>query len=247
MNRLESYRTEMDLGAGDPIVIEYKKPNSYRSLVIANDNQTGLRTLGELLYVGDTIYAHKCNADGTDCKAWDRTPRGEVIVGAASPSYFPQWPIVALEMAHDVSASTETGRVLVRGSVNHIRAVFENSRRLAKTAGITPTYGQECSAASTPVERTTPPDDPSTPGSSSAQNCRDLTYEESLASQEPGLSFYDNNPATIEAEIDPVTHLLTRFKMTFAVPGDNGELTGEERTLTFTYSKFNGVTIEAPQ
>ena len=35
MNGLESYRVNMDLGAGEPIVIEYKKPNSYRSQVIA--------------------------------------------------------------------------------------------------------------------------------------------------------------------------------------------------------------------
>ena len=209
-----------------------------------SDNQTGLRTIGELLYVGDTIYAHKCDPDGTNCTAWDRTKRGDVIVGAASPSYFPQWPIVALEVADGVSVSEGSS---IRGTINHIRAVFENSRRLVEAAGITPTYGQECGAASTPVELTTPPDDPSTLESSSAQNCRDLTYEESLASQEPGLSFYDDNPASIEATTDPKTHFLTVFKMTFAIRGDNGEPTDEYRTLTFTYSNYNGVTIEAPE
>ncbi len=239
MNDLDSYSVEMNLGEGEPMVIEYKKPNSYRSLVIANDNQTGERTLGELLYVGDTIYARKCNPDGAECKAWDQTDRGDVIVGAASPSYFPQWPIVALEMADNVSASDAS----IRGTVNHIRAVFENSRRLSSGRS----QGEECSVGSPPVSGEDGAATTRLPTSTSRPDCRELSDEGELNNQEQDLSFYDDNPATIEAEIDPESHRLTRFKMTFVVPGDDGEPTGEERTITFTYSKFNDVTIEAPE
>lgn len=131
MDQAQSYSVEMDVGEGEPIVIEFVKPNSYRTKVIAIDNQTGERTLGEQLYVGDTIYARKCEPDGANCGDWDTTERGDIIVGAASPSYFPQWPIVALEMADKVSLS---GGAL-RGAVNHIRAVYQNSRRLVEANG----------------------------------------------------------------------------------------------------------------
>lgn len=124
MDGVTSYRADIELGR--EFVIEYGEPDRYRTLVVANDNQTGEPTLGEQLYVGDTIYARKCAPDGSACGTWDTTDRGDVVVGAASPSYYPHWPIVAVELADDVSISDG----VLRGTVNHIRAVVESADRL---------------------------------------------------------------------------------------------------------------------
>ena len=232
MNGSESYRVQMDIGAS--FVIEYKRPNSYRTLVVRDDNETGESTLGEQLYVGDTIYARKCDPDGTNCGEWDTTARGDVIVGAASPSYFPQWPMVALDMADDITASDG----VLRGSANHIRAVFENSGQLHEASGKTPTFSRECSSASAPG------------GGSEEQNCRNLTLAEELEIQEPDTSFYDEHPARIEIEFDPETHLIGRFSVTIIEENEDadiGEHVVEPRTFTFTYSNFNAVTIEAQE
>lgn len=175
MNGLESYRVEFDLRTLEQTTIEYKKPNSYRSLVIADDNQTGERTLGELLYVGDMLYARKCDPDGSNCSDWDSTERGDIVVGAGSPSYFPQWPIVALEMAIGFEVLQDSGStVVLGGTVNHLRAVIENAVRLS-------------------------------PGTSLA---------EQLESQEPGLTFAEENPSRLDVWIDPDNLLIERVKLT---------------------------------
>jgi hypothetical protein len=240
MNALDSYSVEMDLGQGEPFVIEYKSPNSYRTKLVANDDQTGKRTLGEVLYVADTIYARKCDPDGSSCGDWDTTTRGDVIVGAASPSYFPQWPVVALEMADDVSISGDT----ISGSVNHIRAVFENNKRLLPPGAGS---GEKCTAGSAPVrEGVTATPAPTIEGKSS---CHQMSEAEALEGQEPGLSFYDEHPARLEVEVDPQTHRVASVKVTIIVENDDASSPQSvtTRSFTFTYSKYNAVTIEAPQ
>lgn len=222
---------------------DFQKPNSYRSAVVAKDDQTGKLTRGETIELGDTAYARKCRPDGSQCEAWDSAPRKEGRVGYGS--YDPQWPLVALEMADDVSFS---GGVL-RGFVNQVRAVIENTRRLGEAAGVTPSYGCSSSSAETPVAIGNGAS-VSTPASSSKdEDCHDLTYEEGLENQEPELSFLDEHPSRIEVEFDPDTHLIDRFTITIE-EDENAGLTQpnvKTHTVAFTYSKYNDVTIEAPE
>ena len=227
MNDLDSYYAVFATGAYT-FETDFQKPNSYRSAVVANDDQTGKSTRGETIELGDTVYARKCRPDGSQCEAWDSAPRKEGRVGYGS--YDPGWPIVALETADDVSFS---GGVL-RGFVNQIRAVIENTRRLGEAAGVAPSYGCSSSSAETP-----PQDD-----------CRELTYDEALEGQEPGLSFLDEHPSRIEVEFDPDTHFIDRFTITIIEEDEDAGLTQpnvKTHTVTFTYSKYNDVTIEAPE
>jgi len=211
MNGLESYRVEFDLRTLDQTTIEYRKPNSYRSLVIADDNQTGERTLGELLYVGNMLYARKCDPDGSNCGDWDSTERGDIVVGAGSPSYFPQWPFVALEMATGFDMLQDSGNMVVlSGSVNHVRAAIENATRLSP----------------------------------------DTSLAEQLEAQEPGLAFAEEHPSLLSVWIDPNNFLIERVKLTLVPQNEDGSAAPEKQPkqeFDLFYSKFNDVTIEAPE
>jgi len=156
--------------------------------------------------------------------------------------------VVALEMADALSVSEG----VLRAGVNQIRAIFEHSRRLQEAAGVAPQFTRACDGGVTPVE-IRDGTVVSTPQASDMDDleCRDLTYEESLENQEPGLSFIDEHPSRIEAEFDPATNRLSTFTITMIeedyVGGDEPEPSGETRTITFTYSDYDDVTIEAPE
>ena len=72
--------------------------------------------------------------------------------------------------------------------------------------------------------------------------CREQTFEESLESQEPGLSFYDENRATIDVWVSPDDLLVHRVAL--SIPPD--EANGAETSFVMEYSLFNQVEIEAP-
>jgi hypothetical protein len=224
--------------------MDFQKPNSYHSAVVADDDQTGKSTRGETIELGDTAYARKCKPDGSQCEEWDSAPRKEGRVGYGS--YDPQWPVVALEIADGVSFS---GGVL-RGFVNQIRAILENDKRLGEAAGITPDYGQECSGgAETPIEvhDGTVVGTPESSGNKD-EDCRELTYEGALEGQEPELSFLDQHPSRIDVEFDPETRLVRRFTITIIEESEQAKAQHvETHSVTFTYSDYNNVTIEAPQ
>jgi hypothetical protein len=243
--------------------VEYDAPDSYRFLLFGAEGETeeicesytlpggsGFgqtcrevftkitgRTVSETVLVGDTIYGRQCEDIDRECDPWQEQPRGPIAVAGPSPSFFPQWPQVALELAGDFEdlgmEEIDGVRLLhVRGSVNHLRAIFENQRRVLTAAGIT-SFGGECTAeASLPEE---PPGE---------QTCRELTFEESLERQEPQLSFYDEHPAIIDLWVDPEDYLVRRIAIEASPPP--GEPESQDMSFVVDYSQFNQVKIEAP-
>jgi hypothetical protein len=244
MEDVDSFRAVFTHGDSS-LTIEILEPDSFR--VIAAGTLAGSEgpTQMESLYIRDRMYSRTCDGSGASCEEWEAREGG----GAAGlGSYDPRWAIVALEMADEVSVSND----VLRGSVNQIRAVFEHSRRLQEGANVTPRFTRSCHGAETPVEiRDGTP--VSTPRRSYEDDleCRDLSYEESLESQEPGLSFIDEHPSRIEAEFDPATNRLSTFTITMIEEdyegGGDPEPSGETSTITFSYSKYNDITIEAPE
>ena len=254
--------------------IEFAVPDSYRILVflaggeitceasIAPDDlsrgqtcreaptSATQATLAEAVYVGDTIYGRQCKDIDLECEPWEKQPRGQIVIAALSPTFFPQWPLVAMEMAGElelVGQDEVDGVALThfRGSVNHIRAILENQRRVLTAAGIS-SFGTECHARLTPtVIDETGELVESAPGTpfDSEEACHELTFEESLESQEPGLSFYDDNPAAIDVWISP-DDLLPR-RITLVVPPDRP--VGLVLAFAVEYSLFDQVQIEAPR
>jgi hypothetical protein len=157
---------------------------------------------------------------------------------------------VALEMTGElelVGQDEVDGTTLthLRGSVNHLRAILENQRRVFTAAGIT-SFGTECTTALTPTvfDETgelveSAPDTPA----ESEQRCREQTFEEALENQEPGLSFYDENPATIDIWVSADGFLIHRVAL--SIPPDQAGAV--EGAVVVEYSLFNQVQIEAPQ
>ena len=65
MNGLQSYRAELDFGSSPPYIEEFQRPANYHSLLGEKDADTGAsKGVGEVLYVGDTIFGRHC--DGRD-------------------------------------------------------------------------------------------------------------------------------------------------------------------------------------
>lgn len=253
---LEEYRWE----------VEYDAPDSYRFLLFMAEGETEERCesfispdgrssgqtcyevftnitgrgVSETVLVGDTIYARPCEeVEGEEkCGPWQKRPRGPIAAAGPSPSFFPQWPQVALELAGDFEAlgieEIDDVRLLhVRGSVNHLRAIFENQRRVLTTAGIT-SFGGECTTEA------------QLPGEPSGEEiCRELTFEESLEQQEPQLSFYDEHPAIIDLWVYPEDYLVRRIAIEASPPP--GEPDSQEISFVVDYSQFNQVEIEAPE
>ena len=207
-------------------------------------------TLSEMVVTGDTIYRRQCEDIDIECEPWEEQPR-EQVVFPGSPASHPQWPIVAMEMAADlefVGQEEIDGVALAhyRGSVNQIRAVMETLRRSAIAAGIT-SFGTTCtSVALTPtmIDETGKVVE-SVPGTpvENEERCRERTFEESLASQEPGLSFADDNPATFDIWVSPDDFLVQRVAINIS-PDQPG---GVDFAFVVEYSLFDQVQIEAPR
>jgi hypothetical protein len=228
MGDLRSYRLEM-LFAGakeQPLVIEFAEPDSYHFLIhaVQADEIEESEGVYEAIMVGDKAYTRQCRDIEKACDPWRQGPRPPVPIAAPSPSFAPGWPLVALEMAHNLQTigSEEIDGVPathLRGAANQLRAALENERRILTAAGIT-TFGEECEGR---------------PGG--REECRELTFEEALVRQEPDLSFYDENPSTIDAWVRE-DGLVLRIALAIP-PHDTG--------VTVEYSRFNEVTIEPPE
>lgn len=207
-------------------------------------------TLSEMVVAGDKIYRRQCEEIDRGCGPWDEQPRGQIVF-PGSPAFHPQWPMVAMEMSADlefVGQEEVDGAALThfRGSVNQIRVMMETLRRSATAAGIT-SFGTVCkSALPTPtVIDETGKVVESVPGTpvENEERCREQTFEESLASQEPGLSFADDNPATFDIWVSPDDFLVRRVAFSIPPHGSRDVATA----FFMEYSLFDQVQIEAPR
>ncbi len=257
MAALESYHAVfIDPGAAEDAQGEYRSgvsyaaPDSFRFVTFFTGGEIGTRTiLSETVVTGDTIYRRLCEDVDVGCEPWEEQPRGQVVF-PGSPAILPQWPLVAMEMAGDlefVGQDEVDGVALThfRGSVNHIRAIFEGLRRSAAAGGIT-SLGTECTAVLTPIvmNETGEPVEAAlgTPVESEG-NCREQTFEESLENQEPGLSFYDENHTTIDVWVSPDDLLVHRAAVSIP-PDQPGDVAV---SFVVEYSLFGQVQIEAPR
>ena len=203
------------------------------------------RSRYEVLYVSEFSYWRQCDGKGDNCDDWEREARPELPMIGPSPTSWPQWPIVALEMIDqpepvEIERMSGVETVRIRGTLNMIRAVFENQRRVLEALGIT-AFGTECGVYD--VQMNTEGSFPSTqPGPTAT--CRDVSFEETLAEHDDSIAFQDENPATIDVWISPEDGRLHR--LTIAGPVEDS---GEPSIIEFTidYSEFNSVSLTAPE
>jgi hypothetical protein len=206
---LQSYASTLNLGDGVTTEWEVERPDSYRTTIPRTNAETGDPAgTGEAVTIGETIYTRTCGAAGV-CEPWQSDERGDVIAGALSPSYFPQWPLVAVELAEDVDfAEQPEGETLVplRGSVSHVRAIYENAHREAEALGLS------------------------------------FNLEEALLNEDD-TGYYDDHPGDVQWWVDPKTMLVSRVDVLVTPPEEDGPAL----LITATYSRFDDVTIEAPE
>ena len=197
------------------------------------------RSVFETIIVGDNAYDRRCEeAKDVDieCEPWKERPRPPITAASPGGLDFPQWPLVAIELAEDfelVGEDDVNGADLfhVRGSINLERAVMENERRVLAAAGIT-SFDEEC------ILEAIGQRDPGR-----ERVCIDLTFQEALQQREPQLSFYDETPYSIDLWLSPDDLLLHRVEL--SVPSDDPE--AWEGVILVEYSQFNRIEIEAPQ
>jgi hypothetical protein len=196
----------------------------------------------ESIIVDGDSYARKCDADRENCDEWVERERPPLVLAGPSPSFAHGWPLVAIEMTTWESSGEDGGDYTIRGTVNHMRAIFENERRLLTAAGIT-SFGTECSSG--------PNETPVTIGENivgdapvGLDNCHEQTFEEMLADQEPDVSFFDTSPATIEVTIARDGFYVRRVVIRAQAPPDHEP--DDAVQLVIEYSRFGEVTVEAP-
>ena len=242
MADLDSYRAELDFGSSEagPLLAEFVRPQSYRLQGGFKQQQTGtgepVDRVIESIYIDDGSYHRECEKVDVGCGEWEGGEAYTPAPSGPSPLYLPQWPLAGLDLADDLKLAGREdldGQSMLKltGTVNHIRAVMENIRSLYAEAGVT-AFGQDCQDT---------PD--------GGQTCRDLTYDEALQQQEPALTFYDSHPGTLEVWLSAEDYRVRRVQLTvppFDDPSQGGDPSSVETSVTFSYSKFNDVTIKAP-
>lgn len=238
--------------------VYYQKPDSYRALLFGEDGpstevcesytlpggsgrscrdvvtEITERTVAESVLVGDGAFGRRCDGVDQGCGSWEQKPRMGAAEFGLSPMLTAGWPAVVLEMiAVDAGTQLVDGDQLVRvsGSVNLLRAIFENQRRLSEAAGIT-SLGSSCTVTFSP-----------TPGGGSGEEeCHEITFEEMLEGEDD-VAFEDENPSEVVVWVSVADLLPRRMEITQAPrPGD-----ANEGALVIEFGDYGEVTIEAPE
>ena len=238
--------------------VHYQKPDSYRMLLFGEDGPTTEvcesytqpggsgrfcqdvvtevteRTVAESVLVGDGAFGRRCDGVDQGCEAWRESPRTGPPEFGLSPTFTAGWPAVVLEMiAVDAGTQLVDGNQLVRvsGSVNLLRAIFENQRRLSEAAGIT-SFGTSCTVTFSP-----------TPGGGPGEEvCHEITFEE-LLEGEDDVAFEDENPSEVVIWFSAGDLLPRRMEITQAPRPDDPSA----GALVIEFGDYNEVTIEAPE
>ena len=238
--------------------VYYQKPDSYRALLFGEDGpstevcetytrpggsgrscrdvvtEITERTVAESVLVGDGVFGRRCDGVDQGCGPWEQKPRIGVAEFGLSPTFTAGWPAVVLEMiAVDAGTQLADGDQLVRvsGSVNLLRAIFENQRRLSEAAGIT-TFGGSCTVVITPG------------GESGEEVCTETenTFED-LLEQQDGVAFEDENPSEVVVWVSAGDLLPRRMEITQAPRRDDPSAAA----LVIEFGDYGEVTIEAPE
>jgi hypothetical protein len=240
MEELTSYRQEFTFRpSGEPVTLlaDYADPGDYHERLLETGDIT---ETFEVILVGESTYAKYCDDYPDDCEEWEESAGRPVIPGAGGfTTVGPETlGLVALEQVvspRAIKADQIEGEAVLhlRGSLNIARTVYENQRRALRPGE---RFSETCRSSG------------STGGTPSQTVCEDLTIEEYYEREAGGTDFEDVPPTTIDIWISTQDSLVRRVVIAKGVLlAGTEEIPPTDRYFEVTYSRFNEVSVEAPE
>jgi hypothetical protein len=241
MAGLDSYRQELSLSPEGPAIsfqIDYSKPDSYYERLLESPGDANF----ELIQKDGSLYVRHCRDIPNDCEEWEQSEANEYanvpslggLTGVAPETL----GITSLDLVTDIARVEEISlggeRVIqLNGAIDLNQLFFKNLLRVTGAAG---ELLEACSESSTVIIGT----DGTREASGPTTMCKTLAYADWLREQNDGADPPDTPPSTIRLWISPDDALVRQIVIT--VPGRD-----KDAYLETKYSRFNDVTIEAPE
>ena len=244
MLELDSLQLEMTTqweGREDTYRVVWQSPDSFHVLapsVVAHYYESvqepEITDYGfvEAIAIADRLYTRQCAEENEDCQLWGEGLRDGTYVPAFAGQFLdPFWTIEILGLMSDAQVVGQeevdgVSSTRIQGRANITRAMIQSWRRAEEIRG--PLYwGQECTGR------------PAEAGAETQEECHSFTLEEYTATYEETLRDQDENPLLVEVWIGREDKLLRRLEFRTAV--------AEEPGGSFTFSRFDEVTVEPPK
>jgi len=185
----------------------------------------------EGIVIGDTIYVRQCAAEGEDCQSWEEKARGRIYISGPWGQLDPPWTVDLLGLLSDaqIVGKDDVDGVActrIRGRADVVQATVRSFRRAEESRGPLD-WGEECTGRATTVD------------GKRVEECNALTLDEYAAkieesAVEEGLS----GPFPVEVWVEEDDRRMRRVDLL----GDT-----EVAVTSFTFSRFDEVTVEPPK
>jgi hypothetical protein len=237
MVKLDSFQLELTTqwrGNEVSYLLAWQSPDSFRVLYPNLEYREGGQQpvivdkgVLEAVAIEDAVYARHCAAVGQGCQPWHEGPRNNVYVPVVLPELEPFWTIELLGLMSDVQIVGQgdvdgVACTRIRGRANIMQAMIQSWRRAEETRGRID-WGEECSSATREAV-----------GETQEEECRQTTEYIGMAEQR-----LSESPPSMDVLIERDDALLRRIEFS--------SLTGPPAEGSFTFSRFNEVTITPPE
>jgi len=245
MLELESFQAEMTAsweGREDTYTVAWQSPDSFHVLYpnavahYESGQETEITDHGfvEAIAIGERIYTRQCAAEGEDCQPWEENARERIYMpGSHFGQLDPLWTIELLGLVSDAQTvgQGDVGGVActrLRGGADVVQASIRSMRRAEESRGPLD-WGEECTGRATTV------------GGERVEECHNLTLDEYIAKiQESAAEEGFSDPVPIEIWVGEDDRRVRRFNLLQYAPV-------EVVAMSFTFSRFNEVTVQPPK
>ena len=245
MLELDSFQLEYvspSQGLGITYRVLWQSPNSvhvlYRDRV--GHYETGQEPLitdqgfVEGIVIGERIYFRRCAAEGEDCQPWEENARQRMYMPGSHPGQLdPLWTIelLGLVLSPQIVGQDDVEGVActhIWGRTDLVQATVQSMRRAEETRGPLD-WGEECTGRATTV------------GGERLGECHTVTLDEYIAKIEESAAEEGwSGPVPVEVWVGEHDRRVRRFDLLQYAPV-------EVVAMSFTYSRFDEVTVEPPK
>jgi hypothetical protein len=192
------------------------------------------RGFDEVIVIGERAYTRWCAAGGQDCQPWEENARPRIYSSGSFGQYDPLWTIDLLRLMSDgrIVGREDVGGVAsirISGEASVVEATVYSLRRAEETRGPLD-WGEECTAAATE------------PAGETQEKCHERTLDEYIATLEESAAEENmSGPGPVEVWVGEGDRRVRRLDLL--------QSTAHELVVaaSFTFSRFNEVTVQAPK